>query len=93
MAEQNNNNLENRKEVAEKPQKQKPNAFARAGKKISKWFRELTSEAKKVVWPTWKQVANNTGVVIVCIVAVGIFVWLLDAGFSTLRNLLIGLIG
>ena len=31
---------------------------------IRKYFRELKSEMKKVVWPTRKQVVNNTGVVL-----------------------------
>ena len=30
--------------------------------RIGKWFRELKSELKKVVWPTPKQLATNTGV-------------------------------
>lgn len=55
-------------------------AMARAGK----WFRELKSEFKKVVWPTKKQVLKNTAVVLVVLVAVGIFVGLLDFAFEKL---------
>ena len=45
---------------AEKPVKaKKPSIFARIGK----WFHELKSECKKIVWPTRKQTLNNTAVV------------------------------
>ena len=37
------------------------------------WFREMKSELKKVVWPSKKQVINNTLIVIACCIAVGIF--------------------
>jgi preprotein translocase subunit SecE len=30
------------------------------GKRVAKWFRELKSELKKVIWPTPKQITNNT---------------------------------
>ena len=35
------------------------------GKRIAKWWREMKSELKKVVWPTPKQVVNNTIVALV----------------------------
>ena len=34
-------------------------------KRIGKWFRDMKSELKKVVWPTPKQTANNTAVCLV----------------------------
>ena len=55
-----------------------PNAFVRFFKRIAKWFREMRSELKKVVWPSRKQVINNTIVVIVMVIIVGIFIWLFD---------------
>ena len=50
--------------------------------KITKFFRDYRSEFKKVVWPTWAQVAKNTLVVIVCVVVVGLVIGLLDYLFS-----------
>ena len=39
-------------------------------KKVSKdrgkWFREMRSELKKVVWPDGKTTAKNTGTVLLC---------------------------
>ena len=57
----------------------KANWFVRTWGKIAKYFRELKSELKKVVWPTPKQVAKNTLIVVCCVLAVGVFIWLFDA--------------
>ena len=56
----------------------KENWFKATWGKVAKYFRELRSELKKVVWPTPKQVLKNAGIVVVCVVAVGIFIWLFD---------------
>ena len=56
----------------------KQNWFARTWGKICKYFRELKSELKKVVWSTPKQVLKNTLIVIVCVLIVGAFIWLFD---------------
>ena len=45
---------------------------------ITKYFRELKSELKKVVWPTPQQVLKNTLVVAACVLCVGVFIWLFD---------------
>ena len=51
-------------------------------KKVKKdrgrWFREMKSELKKVVWPTPDKVAKNTGTVILCSLAVGVCIWVFD---------------
>jgi preprotein translocase subunit SecE len=39
----------------------------------------MRSELKKVQWPTWKQVLKNTGIVILCVLVVGVFIWIFDA--------------
>ena len=44
--------------VAVKKDDTKPGFFARAGK----WFREMKSELKKVIWPTPQVLAKNTGI-------------------------------
>ena len=49
------------------------------GNRIARWLREMRSELKKVQWPTWKQVLKNTGVVILCVLVIGIFIWVFDA--------------
>ena len=61
-----------------------------AGTRISRWFREMRSELKKVVWPTRQQLINNTIIVLVVIFAVGIVVWLFDLGLHAGLNLILG---
>ena len=56
----------------------KENWFKRALGRVCKYFRELRSELKKVVWPTPQQVLKNTLVVVCCVIAVGLFIWLFD---------------
>ena len=56
----------------------KENWFARTWGKTKKFFRELRSELKKVVWPTPQQVLKNALVVAGCVLVVGIFIWLFD---------------
>ena len=56
----------------------KENWFKRAWGKTCKYFRELKSELKKVVWHTPQQVLKNAVVVVACVIAVGVFIWLFD---------------
>lgn len=67
--------------------KSKPGFFARA----AKWFKDMKSELKKVQWPSFKQTMNNTGIVILCVIVVGIFIWLFDAVAGALIEFLLGL--
>lgn len=64
--------------MAEETKVKKPSIFSR----IAKWFRELKSECRKIVWPTRQQTVNNTMVVIAAVIIVGIFVWILDFVFN-----------
>ncbi len=64
---------------AAKPEKaKKEGRLARMGKGIARWFREMKSELKKVVWPTGKQTVNNVIVAVVVMVASGIVIWAFD---------------
>lgn len=56
--------------------------------KISTYFRELKSEFKRISWPTFKQVKNNTGIVIAFIIILGAFIALVDFIFNWLLTLL-----
>ena len=59
-------------------------------KSIVKYFKDARSEFKKVVWPSRKQVVNNTIVVIVCMVVSGLAIWALDTGFVSILKLALG---
>ncbi len=77
------------KEKKAKPAEKKPGLFARIGK----WMRELKSELKKVQWPTTKQTINNTIIVIVCVIVVGLFIWVFDALATAVIKALLSLAG
>ena len=62
----------------EKAKKDKENIFVRAAKRTARWFREMKSELKKVVWPTRKQTINNVIVAVVVMVLAGIVIWAFD---------------
>ena len=69
----------------------KENWFKRTWGKTSKYFRELKSELKKVVWPTPKQLLKNTLVVIACVLVVGVFIWTFDLVAKVVIDALIGI--
>ncbi|MBQ3225577.1 MAG: preprotein translocase subunit SecE [Clostridia bacterium] len=53
-------------------------------KRIGNYFREMKTELKKVVWPTFKQVRSNTGIVIAVLVLVGAIILVMDFGLEAL---------
>ncbi len=66
----------------------KPNIF----KRIGKFFTDVVSEMKKIVWPSKKQTLNNTLAVVVIVVVAAVVIVLLDLAFGKLLELLISLI-
>ncbi len=56
----------------------KPNFFAR----IANYFKEVKSELKKVVWPAFAKVRQNTLIVIIYVLIVGVVIWGLDMLFG-----------
>ena len=82
MAEEKKMNAAPAKAVtAVKKEDVKPGIFQRIGK----WFREMKSELKKVVWPTRKQLINNTIVSVVVMLISALGVW----GFDQIARLLV----
>jgi len=59
------------------------------GSKIFKFFRELKAEWKKIVWPSRKQVANNTLVVLTAMMVTGLFIWGIDSLFKVVFDLVL----
>ena len=54
-------------------------------KRIGKWFREMKSELKKVIWPTRKTLVKNTLIAVGVMVAAAIVIW----GFDELAQMLV----
>jgi len=55
--------------------------------KIVKSLRDIRGELKKVIWPTRKQLINNTITVLVGCLLIGIFIWVGDLIFSKISSL------
>ena len=62
------------KTAVQKKPDEKPGMFKRLGK----WFREMRSELKKVVWPPPRQLVNNTVVALVVMAVAAIVIWAFD---------------
>ncbi|MDE6261515.1 MAG: preprotein translocase subunit SecE [Oscillospiraceae bacterium] len=60
-----------KKAKAPKKKDKKPN-------RILRWFKDLRGELKKVTWPSAKDTLKNVGIVIMCVIFVGIFIWVFD---------------
>ncbi|MBQ8107153.1 MAG: preprotein translocase subunit SecE [Ruminococcus sp.] len=58
---------------------------------IKQYFKELRSELKKVVWPTRKQVVNNTGVVLSVMAVMAVFLFAVDAGLGKIFEVLLSI--
>ncbi len=56
-----------------------------------KWFREMRSELKKVVWPSAPETAKNTGTVLLCSLVVGACIWIFDGVAVLAVKTLVGL--
>ena len=69
--------------IAEVENKPKKPANEKKKGKIKEAWRGFKSEVKKVVWPSWKQVLKNTGIVLAVILVCAIIIGALDYAFGT----------
>ena len=53
-------------------------------KRVGKWFREMRSELKKVVWPSSKSLRNNVLVSIGMMLVSAVAIWVFDGVASML---------
>ncbi|MGM9661466.1 MAG: preprotein translocase subunit SecE [Oscillospiraceae bacterium] len=58
-----------------------------------RWFREMKSELKKVIWPDKKTVLKNTGTVLLCSLVIGVCIWVFDYVAASGLNLLLSAFG
>ena len=72
--------------MAEKEKKVKNSENA-----IQRYFRETTGELRKVNWPTWPEARRLTGLVLLVMLVVGIFLSTVDYLSVALVNLALGI--
>ena len=58
--------------------------------KVSKYLRDTRGEFKKIVWPNFRTVLKNTGVVLAMCAVTALVIILADTGLSALIKLLLG---
>ena len=56
----------------------KPGFFSR----IKNWFVDMKAEFKRVVWPSFKKIRQNTLIVLIFVLLVGAIIWVLDLLFT-----------
>ena len=78
---QNQNSAPAKAVTAVKKEEKKLNFF----QKIGKWFREMRSELRKVIWPTKKELTNNTLISLGMIIVSALVIW----GFDQVAQLLV----
>lgn len=59
--------------------------------RIGRYFREVRSELRKVVWPTRQELVTYTIVVLVTVAIVSLFLGIVDIAISELLTLLVRL--
>jgi preprotein translocase subunit SecE len=64
--------------------------YTEAGRRFFAFSQEAVTEARKVVWPTRKETMQMTGVVILFVVVMALFLWLVDGTLNWLVRLLMG---
>ena len=85
MAEEKKSNAAPTKAVtAVKKDDTKPGFF----QKIGKWFREMRSELKKVIWPTRKALTQNSLISVGVMLVSAVVLW----GFDELAQMLVRLL-
>ena len=52
------------------------------GDRFLHFLRETRIELRKVVWPTREETAKTTGIIMIAVVVVAIFLWIVDAFFT-----------
>ncbi|HUL41151.1 MAG TPA: preprotein translocase subunit SecE [Burkholderiales bacterium] len=64
--------------------------FTAPGKQFYTFSQEAVEETKKVVWPTRKEAFQVTGIVMLFVLAMALFLWMVDAGLLWVVHYLMG---
>jgi preprotein translocase subunit SecE len=59
--------------------------------KVTKSFRDMRGEMKRVVWPSRKQTINNTAIVLVFMAVMAVIIGVFDTVLTTLIRLFFGM--
>ncbi|MDR0883789.1 MAG: preprotein translocase subunit SecE [Oscillospiraceae bacterium] len=77
--------LKEAEKALEKRQKTKAAVSKSGGKQpfvLGKFWKDFRADTKKVIWPDFKTIMRNTGIVLVMVAIVGAAVYLIDLGMT-----------
>lgn len=74
------------KKDAGKGEKKEPGKIMRILRKLGRFFIDLRSELKRVVWPDRKKLIQSTIIVLAICISAGIFLWLVDSLLMGILN-------
>ena len=80
-----------KKDEKKAPAKKKSVNLKAVGAKIKKFFKDFKGEWKKVTWPSGKTVLNHSLVVIVVVAVLGVIIFGIDTGLSSIIDGLVAL--
>ncbi len=60
--------------------------------RVKEFFKATKGEFKKIIWPNFKTVTKNTGIVVAYVILIGVIVFVLDLIFSGVFNWVVGLL-
>ncbi|MBQ2897963.1 MAG: preprotein translocase subunit SecE [Clostridia bacterium] len=60
--------------------------------RVKEFFKATKGEFKKIIWPNFKTVSKNTGIVVAYVILIGVIVFILDLIFGGVFNWAIGLL-
>lgn len=64
--------------------------FTAPGKQFFAFSQDSWAEARKVAWPTRKETLQTTGIVLLFVIAMALFLWAVDATLLWIVKLLLG---
>jgi len=64
--------------------------FTAPGRQFYAFSQEAAAEARKVVWPTRKETMQMTGIVILFVIVMALFLWMVDGLLFWLVQLVMG---
>jgi len=76
-----------------KPEVKKPVVNANPKKKlgVKEYFKGVKTEIKKVIWPTRKELASYTGVVLFTCTVFGLGIWVVDSIFLAMLKYILNI--
>jgi preprotein translocase subunit SecE len=68
----------NKETVSSEKKAKTPAKKEKKPSRILRWLKDMKGEMKKITWPGGKDTLRNVLVVIVCVIIVGVCIWVFD---------------